>query len=232
VCTVFLRGCPVRCQYCQNRDIQAGEDFRDVEEIVGMIRPSQLIASGVIFSGGEPTQQKEPLLYLARAGKELGFSIGIHTNGVFPGTIRALLDERLVDKIALDIKTRWEQYDNLLKATCRDKVKESLELAKNAYALGQLKEFEVVVTLFPGCEDIVPAIARDAGEAVLVLQQGVYGSIPPLTFSDLKLIADRLKRRVKIRTREDGEVIYDNNQIIIANSIVLNDIRQARRNRE
>ena len=198
-----------------------------------MMKPSQLIASGVIFSGGEPTAQKEPLLCLARAAKEMGFSVGIHTNGVFPGTIRALLDEGLLDKVALDIKTRWEQYNNLLKGTCRENVQESLKLLKTAYASGTLQEFEVVVTLFPGCEDVVPAISRDAGAGVtLVLQQGVYGSIPPLAFGDLKSIADRLGRRVKIRTREDGEVIYDNNQIRIADSIVLNDIRQARRNRE
>jgi pyruvate formate lyase activating enzyme len=194
VCTVFLRGCPVRCHYCHNREIQTGSDQREVDEIVDLIRSSRLAVSGVIFSGGEPTMQKEALLALAAASKQLGLKVGIQTNGVFPETLEALLDAGLLDKVCLDIKARWEHYHNLLKVKpeVTEKVKQSLAICKEAFFDGRLEEFEVVNTL-------------------------------------LKRIADKIRRRVKIRTREDGEVVYENNQIIVAESIVLTDIMQARR---
>jgi pyruvate formate lyase activating enzyme len=232
VCTVFLRGCPVRCHYCHNKAIQGGEDFRDSDEIIDMIRSSRLVVSGVIFSGGEPTMQKDALLELASNTKDMGLVVGVQTNGVFPGTLRALIDLQLVDKVSLDIKARWEHYHNLLKVKpeVTEKVKESLAICRKAYFNGIIHEFEVVNTLFRGREDDIQYIAKEAEGVDFVLQQGVEGSIPPLTFDEMKTIADKLRRPVKIRTREDGEVFYENNRIIIADSIILTDIMQARRN--
>ncbi|HDR73923.1 MAG TPA: anaerobic ribonucleoside-triphosphate reductase activating protein [Methanoculleus sp.] len=231
VCTVFFRGCPVRCHYCHNAAIQTGDDLREVGEVADLIRSSRLVVSGVVFSGGEATMQKQPLLELARASKAMGLFVGVQTNGVFPATLRALIEEGLADRIALDIKTRWEFYHNLLKVKPElvDRVKESLTLCKAAFIAGTLPEFEVVTTIFPGRESDVQYIAREVEEVEYVLQQGVEGSIPPLTFEQLKQIADKIGRNVKIRTREDGEVAYVNNRIIVADSIVLTDIMQARR---
>src|SRR5271157_6076984 len=65
VCTVFLRGCPIRCSYCQNEAIQTGEDYRDTGEILELIGSSAPYISGVVFSGGEPALQKDALLDLA-----------------------------------------------------------------------------------------------------------------------------------------------------------------------
>jgi pyruvate formate lyase activating enzyme len=232
VCTVFLRGCPVRCHYCHNAEIQKGSDFRPLEEVVEMIRSSLLLISGVIFSGGEPTMQGDALLELARASKAMGLKVGVQTNGVYPETLRALIEGECVDLVHLDIKARWEHYHNLLKVKpeTTEKVKESLALCKEAYFKGSLECFEVVNTIFPGREDEVPYIAKEAEGVELVLQQGVEGSITPVSFDEMKEIANKLNRRVKIRTREDGEVVVHNNQIIIADSIILTDIRQARRN--
>ncbi|MDI6718805.1 MAG: anaerobic ribonucleoside-triphosphate reductase activating protein [Methanomicrobiales archaeon] len=209
VCTVFLRGCPVRCDYCHNRSIQDGEDFRSIEEVISLIHTSRLLVSGVVFSGGEPTLQKAPLLALASACRKMGLAIGVQTNGVFPATLEALLERRLVDRIALDLKTRWERYDNLLKRKFVDKVQRSLLICRQAYEKGELPEFEVVITLFRGCEDEAQYIAREANGVDLVLQQGVLGTIAPLTLAEMKRVGDQLGRRVKIRTREEGEVEYE-----------------------
>ncbi|WP_048151927.1 anaerobic ribonucleoside-triphosphate reductase activating protein [Methanolacinia paynteri] len=231
VCTVFFRGCPVRCYYCHNREIQTGEELREIDEIEDMIRQSRLAISGVIFSGGEATMQKEALMELARRCRKMNLAVGVQTNGVFPDTLKEMIDEGLLDLVHLDIKTRWEHYPRMLKVGDEtvSNIKRSLEICKKAHADGTLPEFQVVVTLFPGREEDVDVIAREANGAELVLQQGVWGSIPPLKFEDLKKIADKIKREVRIRTREDGEVIYDRNRITIAGSMVLTDINQARR---
>ena len=231
VCTVFLRGCPVRCHYCHNLALQSGKDVRDTEEVLDMIRSSRMIISGVIFSGGEPTLQKDALIELAEGCREMGLKIGVQTNGVFPETLRALIERGLLDLVHLDIKTRWEHYPHLFRVgpEVTDHVRESLNLCMQANEDGRLNELQVVVTLFPGREDDVYHIAKEIGDHDLVLNQGVEGTIPPLSFADLKKIADKLRRPVRIRTREDGEVAYVDNRIIIADSMVLTDILQARR---
>jgi pyruvate formate lyase activating enzyme len=227
-CTVFLRGCPVRCHYCQNVALQEGRDERDIDEILAMIRDASLLATGAVFSGGEATMQKEALVALARGVQEMGLGVGLQTNGVFPETIRALLEERLVDKISLDIKTRWSHYRNLFKVDYAERVKASLALCIEAHKTGVLPEFEVVVTVFRGCEDDIPYIAKETDGVDLVFQQGIVRGVPPLTFGELAEAADRTRRTVKIRTREDGEVIYEGRRILRAESIDMSGIERER----
>jgi pyruvate formate lyase activating enzyme len=198
----------VRCSYCHNRPIQDGEDYRELEEIIAMIRSSRMLVSGVVFSGGEPTMQPEPLKALASASRGMGLLVGLQTNGVFPKVLAGLIAERLVDRVALDIKARWERYDNLLKERYSDPIKESLAICRDARLAGDLPEFEVVVTLFRGYEDEVPYIAKVADSVDLVIQQGMEGGVKPLSGDELRKVAARVGRVVKIRTREEGEVVY------------------------
>jgi pyruvate formate lyase activating enzyme len=174
-----------------------------------MIKGSLLAISGVIFSGGEPTMQKDALLALAKAAKGMGLAVGVQTNGVFPDTLDALIRERLVDRVALDIKARWARYNNLLKGNYVENVQRSLALCRKAHESGQLPEFETVVTLFRGYEDEIPLIAGEVGRTDLVLQQGVTEKVSPFTEDEMKKIADTLARSVRIRTREGGEIVYE-----------------------
>jgi pyruvate formate lyase activating enzyme len=183
--------------------------MRPLEEVIEMIRSSRLLISGVVFSGGEPTMQAEALIALAGAVKKMGLPVGIQTNGVYPDTIETLIERNLADRIALDIKARWQRYDNLLKVPCVNNVQRSLAICRAAWKSGKLREFEVVITLFRGYEDEVPYISRECGDVDLVIQQGVQGDIPPLSCSELKRIADQLNRAVRIRTREGGEISYE-----------------------
>jgi len=235
VCTVFFRGCPLRCTYCHNATIQTGKDERDCAELVTQIDAASLVVSGVIFSGGEPTMQPGPLLTLARAAKERGLAVGIQTNGFFPDTIASLLEEGLVDRVALDYKTRWEGYsdrkEGYTSASAGDytrQVHRSVELCEQARMAGKLREFEIVLTVFPGNEEEVVGIAGSLPRGNLVLQQGVEkrfwreweegprdrknpgGDENPLQFDELLKLAGRIKklgRTIRIRTRERGEVL-------------------------
>lgn len=188
VCTIFLRGCPLQCSYCQNEAIQTGEDYRTTDEIMEMIQGSAKFISGVVFSGGEPTLQKEALLELAGRVKQMNLAVGVHTNGFFPETLQALLEQRLVDKVALDYKTRWEGFSNrwegfsiIPKRSYRATVRRSISLCRRAYLDGTLPEFEVVVTVFPGNEEDAKDISGEIGDLPFVLQQGEHkiGGVPP-----------------------------------------------------
>lgn len=181
VCTVFLRGCPLQCSYCQNDLIQTGEDHREVEEIAGMIRTSQPFISGVVFSGGEPTMQQDALIALANEVKQMNLLVGIQTNGFFPGTLEHLIEKRLVDKVSIDYKTRWEGFTkrwegfcNIPKENYQKNVRKSIRLCKKAHREEVLSEFEVIVTVFPGNEDDVREISKEVGNVVFVLAQGEH----------------------------------------------------------
>lgn len=240
MCTVFLRGCPIQCSYCQNEGIQTGEDWRDLEEIKEMIHSSSPYISGVIFSGGEPTRQKEALIELARYAKGINLDVGIQTNGLFPETLRQLIEERLADKVALDFKSRFEGYSSqqekggLTFENYERNARKSFTLCKNAFARNNLREFEVVITIFYENEEYIDEISKLIGKIPLVLQQGEHKILPlatipknmtegeyrekkrrlqedfhPLTLDEIKKIADKIGRNVRIRTREAGEIIYN-----------------------
>jgi pyruvate formate lyase activating enzyme len=211
-CTVFLRGCPARCFYCHNRTLLGGKDLRPLEEVVAMIRGSRTLAGAVVFSGGEPTLQGPALIELAAAARAMGLSVGLHTNGMFPRVIEELLEKHLVDMIALDVKTTWEHYNDLLGLAAVDAVKQSLAACRRAKADGGLGACEIVVTLFRGREGDLPSIEEATRGLDLVLQQGVAEGFVPLTRRELEAAAAPLGRSVRIRTREDGEVEYDPGQ--------------------
>jgi len=235
-CTVFLRGCPLRCSYCQNEAIQTGEDYREIGEIAAMIKTSAPFISGVVFSGGEPAAQKEALVALAGISKKMGLAVGIQTSGLFPVTLEELIRDRLVDRIAIDYKTEWESFSSpesgrvpVPRAGYRTNVRRSIELCAQAYRDHILPEFEVVVTLFYENSASVKRISDSIGDIPLVLQQGEH-KIPmlpdgnrnmteyiagkqkkkehytPMTLTEIEKIGRELKRDVRIRTREVGEI--------------------------
>jgi pyruvate formate lyase activating enzyme len=180
VCTVFFRGCPLRCSYCHNATIQIGRDEREIDEIIAMIDEARHLVSGIIFSGGEPTMQPEPLCALARVAKERGLLVGLQTNGFFPDTLNLLIKERLVDRIALDYKTRWEGYSKRWEGYARTceadysrQVRRSIAICEDARISGKLPEFEIVLTIFWGNEREILEIADHLPRGNLVLQQGV-----------------------------------------------------------
>jgi len=97
----------------------------------------------------------------------------------------------------------------LLKLPAANAVRQSLAACKRAKATGSLETCEIVVTLFRGHEAELPEIAKAAGDLDLVLQQGVTAGFVPFSHQELKTLAAPLGRRLRIRTREEGEVVYD-----------------------
>jgi len=102
---VFVRGCPWRCAYCHNPHLQPRDaEPKGVPDWPGFLtwlRRRKGLLDGVVFSGGEPTL--EAALPAAMADvRELGFQVGLHTAGIYPERLQALLP--LLDWVGLDIK--------------------------------------------------------------------------------------------------------------------------------
>ena len=122
-CGIFLSGCNFECPYCHNPDLVKGCSGRSAEWVPGdvyrFLEDRKAFLDGVVISGGEPTLQ-EDLFDLCRRIKNMGFPIKLDTNGSRPRVIKRLIDEELVDYIAMDLKTDPTWYATYIKANCNE----------------------------------------------------------------------------------------------------------------
>lgn len=148
---VFVQGCPWRCHYCHNPSLQTrqsgcGRDTHTWDRLLGTLRQRQGLLDGVVFSGGEPTLDAA-LEQAMREVRELGFQVGLHTAGLYPQRLAKVLP--LVDWVALDIKTEFEDYKAITSVPrSGEPVRESLDLV-----LASGKAHELRTTWHP---DLIP----------------------------------------------------------------------------
>lgn len=120
-CVLFLRGCNFDCPYCQNPDLLKIDSARpstlEEEEFFNFLETRKGLLDGVVISGGEPTLHDD-LPQLCRKIKEMGFSLKLDTNGSRPKCVQEVIDQQLVDYIAMDVKTDPNQYGPCIKADC------------------------------------------------------------------------------------------------------------------
>lgn len=110
-CTVFLGGCNFRCPFCHNSELFGAdiEPIMDGEELIAFLKGRRGILDGVCITGGEPTL-KPDLPQLLREIKALGYPVKLDTNGYRPEVLKKLVEEGLVDYVAMDIKNGPEHY--------------------------------------------------------------------------------------------------------------------------
>jgi len=107
--TVFLQGCPWNCFYCHNPALidPHAEGATTWAEVMDLLCDRLGLLDGVVFSGGEPTLQRAlvPAMDLVH---RLGFKVGLHTAGAYPGLLAQALPH--VDWVGLDIKALPQDY--------------------------------------------------------------------------------------------------------------------------
>ena len=110
-CTVFLAGCNMRGPFCHNAELFGGkvEEVMSTDEFLKFLSTRQGLLDGVCVSGGEPTGDPQ-LPQLLRAIKDLGFQVKLDTNGSRPQLLQKLLEEKLVDYVAMDVKNSPSRY--------------------------------------------------------------------------------------------------------------------------
>ena len=119
--TIFFRGCPLRCPYCQNHPYLEEPDLVELDFVKEIIKKSKNFVSAVVFSGGEPLMQSA-ILSLAEFAKELGLLVGIHTNGCYPEMEQELIKRKLVDKFFIDVKAPPDDPETLWKSSRLEKI--------------------------------------------------------------------------------------------------------------
>lgn len=111
-CTVFLSGCNLRCPFCHNASLvlpeRAPAQIRE-DTLLAFLEKRAGVLDGVCISGGEPTLSPD-LPELLRKIKALGYCVKLDTNGSNPRMLEALLEEGLLDFVAMDIKNAPSRY--------------------------------------------------------------------------------------------------------------------------
>lgn len=118
--TLFTGGCNFRCPFCHNATLVEHPNeapFYSEEEIFSFLKGRKGILDGVAITGGEPLMNPDIGDFIKKI-KEMGFAIKLDTNGSYPKRLSDLLDEKLVDYVAMDVKN------------CREKYAETVGLAK------------------------------------------------------------------------------------------------------
>ena len=110
-CTVFLGGCNFRCPFCHNSELFMGkpEKIMEDEAFFDFLKTRKGLLDGVCVTGGEPTLYKDLPEFLRRI-KEMGFLVKLDTNGYRPQAVKALVQDGLVDYIAMDVKNSPAMY--------------------------------------------------------------------------------------------------------------------------
>ena len=111
-CTVFTVGCNFKCPFCHNAPLvthTAGTPTMSEEEFFSFLKKRQGILDGVAITGGEPTLMSGLWDFIARI-KDMGFLVKLDTNGTNPELLEALINNKMIDYVAMDIKNSLEKY--------------------------------------------------------------------------------------------------------------------------
>ena len=110
---IFTLGCNFLCPFCHNSSLALSKaNTIDEEEVFSYLAKRIGIIDGVVISGGEPTLQKDLLPFIKRI-KEMGYEIKLDTNGTNYEVLKMLIEEKLIDYVAMDIKNGPSYYKEI-----------------------------------------------------------------------------------------------------------------------
>lgn len=132
-CTIFTSGCNLRCPFCHNSGLVTN-NYNEIsfESIYEYLKKRIGILDGVCITGGEPLIHADIKDYIKKI-KDLGYLVKIDTNGCNPKLLKELIDLKLVDYIAMDIKNIYSKYDITSGVKVNiDNIKKSISIIENS----------------------------------------------------------------------------------------------------
>lgn len=134
-CIIFTQGCNFRCPFCHNSSLLTNKNNSNtinIQTIFDYLDKRKGLIDGVCISGGEPLLHEDIGEFIKEI-KEKGYKIKLDTNGSKPEILKKLLENNLIDYVAMDIKNSFDKYDLTAGATIDiENIKKSVELLKNS----------------------------------------------------------------------------------------------------
>jgi len=133
--TIFLSGCNFRCPWCYSSELVLPKKIKrqfkiSEKDFFKFLKERKKLIEGVVLCGGEPTISKE-LIPLIKKIKKMEFLVKLDTNGSNPEILKKLIEKKLIDYVAMDIKGPKEKYNEFI-GTKIDikKIQKSIEILK------------------------------------------------------------------------------------------------------
>ncbi len=158
---IWTVGCNLRCPFCYNAELVLPKlgavlPRLSVTGVLARLEERAKLLDGVVVSGGEPTLHPD-LPALLREVRALGFLVKLDTNGTHPAVLRSLVDEGLVNYVALDVKApsaRYPEFTGLLfpDHVASELVSDVSALVRESVALvrDRAPDYEFRTTVAPG----------------------------------------------------------------------------------
>lgn len=129
---IFTQGCNFRCPYCHNPELIGKRKEERGKRILEFLQTRVGKLDGVVITGGEPTLHADLPEFIKQI-KDMGFAVKLDTNGTNPEMLQQLIDEKLIDYIAMDIKAPLDKYSEIVCTKVdTDKILKSIGILKNS----------------------------------------------------------------------------------------------------
>lgn len=202
-CVVWFTSCNMRCIYCYNKNIvDSTQGKYSLEDLYFFLKKRIGLLDSVVLSGGEATSHD--LIEVCKEIKKLGFKIKLDTNGTNPKLVKTLLEQKLLDFVALDFKAPKYKFKEITKSNSYGKF---LEVLKTLLDDGI--NFEVRTTIHPDLLNY-----EDINEMIEVLVKMGYRNTYYLqnfldapNFGNLKKSSTLFE---KFKVRKDLNIIFRN----------------------
>lgn len=190
---IWTVGCNFSCPFCYNKDLVKGTIAEISEdEVLSFLDKRKNMLDGLVISGGEPFLQEDITSFCEKV-KKLGYLIKIDTNGMFPEKLKELIDKKLVDYIAMDIKAPKKKYAELAGTKIDiENIQKSIDIIMQSDV-----DYEFKTTYVPGLlvkEDIVEIGKWLDGSEKYFLQQ--FKNNTPTLSSDLEKVKSYSKEEL------------------------------------
>lgn len=170
---VFTPGCNLRCPFCYNRELVLNPNslpLTSEKYFFDFLGKRKGLLDGVVVSGGEPTLQSDLVEFLGEI-KSLGFLTKLDTNGTNYESLKKLIDGRLVDYVAMDVKEIKSQKSKIKSAEGKFRIYSKSQAKEVEKSVDFLKEgnvdYEFRTTVVPGIHtlDVLEKMAKELSGA-------------------------------------------------------------------
>ena len=133
--TVFFLGCNFRCPWCYSSELVLPEKIKKQQkisekELFSFLKERQGLLEGVVICGGEPTINNDLPKFIKKI-KKMGYLVKLDTNGSNPKMLKKLIENKLVDYVAMDVKLPKEKYSKILNVDVNN-IQKSIEILKKS----------------------------------------------------------------------------------------------------
>ena len=144
---IYTEGCNFRCPFCHNAELVLPGKYKSLipeKEVLQLLQERSGFLDALAITGGEPTLQPDLIEFLYKV-KDLGLLVKLDSNGSRPEVLKLALHLKLVDYVAMDVKTTFDKYDSLIGAQCNcNDIKDSIDIIR-----GFAPDYEFRTTVAP-----------------------------------------------------------------------------------